>query len=112
MSYSPTTWESGDTITSAKLNKIEQGIASAGGGAGGLVVRFSNNALDKTWQEIHDAAPFVVLVDGETDSFICANLAAVEMSEGEDYVVIFYYSLDGEAAVYVAETANSYPVKQ
>ena len=108
MAYEPTVWKNGDTVTSAKLNKMERGIANAGG----LVVRFSNNALDKTWQEIHDAAPFVVLVDGETDSFICANLAAVEMSEGGDYVVIFYYSLDGEAAVYVAETANSYPVAQ
>ena len=29
MSYIPTTWESGDTITSQKLNKMEQGIVSA-----------------------------------------------------------------------------------
>lgn len=29
MSYTPTNWSSGDTITSAKLNKIEQGIADA-----------------------------------------------------------------------------------
>lgn len=26
MSYTPTTWAAGDTITSAKLNKLEQGI--------------------------------------------------------------------------------------
>lgn len=32
MSYTPTTWTTGDTITATKLNKIEQGIASAGGG--------------------------------------------------------------------------------
>lgn len=38
MSYSPTTWESGDVISSAKLNKIEQGIANAGGGGGSNVV--------------------------------------------------------------------------
>lgn len=29
MSYSPTTWETGDTVTPAKLNKIEQGISTA-----------------------------------------------------------------------------------
>ena len=29
MSYTPTTWKSGDTVTSAKLNKIEQGIATS-----------------------------------------------------------------------------------
>ena len=28
MSYTPTEWKAGDTVTSAKLNKIEQGIAS------------------------------------------------------------------------------------
>lgn len=32
MSYSPTTWTTGDTITATKLNKIEQGIADSGGG--------------------------------------------------------------------------------
>ena len=30
MSYQPTNWSRGDVITSAKLNKIEQGIASGG----------------------------------------------------------------------------------
>ena len=28
MSYSPTTWQSGDTVTSTKLNNIEQGISA------------------------------------------------------------------------------------
>jgi hypothetical protein len=31
MSYTPTNWKAGDTVTSAKLNKMEQGIANAGG---------------------------------------------------------------------------------
>ena len=31
MSYTPTTWVNGDTITAAKLNKMEQGIADGGG---------------------------------------------------------------------------------
>ena len=35
MSYDPTVWKSGDTITSAKLNKLEQGVADAQGGGGG-----------------------------------------------------------------------------
>lgn len=29
MSYTPTNWKSGDVVTSAKLNNIEQGIANA-----------------------------------------------------------------------------------
>ena len=35
MAYEPTVWESGDIVTSAKLNKLEQGVASAAGGGGG-----------------------------------------------------------------------------
>ena len=31
MAYTPTTWNTGDTINAAKLNKIEQGIAGSGG---------------------------------------------------------------------------------
>lgn len=31
MSYTPTTWVTGDTITATKLNNMEQGIANAGG---------------------------------------------------------------------------------
>ena len=33
MSYEPTNWKSGDVVTSAKLNKLEQGVA-----AGSLIV--------------------------------------------------------------------------
>ena len=32
MSYTPTNWTTGDTITASALNKIENGIANAGGG--------------------------------------------------------------------------------
>jgi hypothetical protein len=32
MSYTPTTWQTGDTITAEKLNKLENGVANAGGG--------------------------------------------------------------------------------
>lgn len=31
MTYTPTTWRAGDTITSARLNRMEQGIATGGG---------------------------------------------------------------------------------
>ena len=59
MAYDPTVWKSGDTITSAKLNKLENGLAEAsGGGTGGgaLVVNAtmsgSTIVLDKTYKEI------------------------------------------------------------
>lgn len=31
MAYTPTTWVTGDTVTATKMNKIENGIANAGG---------------------------------------------------------------------------------
>lgn len=58
MGYTPTEWATGDTITASKLNKIESGIANAGGS---LICNTnysstkSNYVLDKTVQEIYDA---------------------------------------------------------
>lgn len=58
MSYEPTNWKTGDVVTSAKLNKLEQGVA------GGVLVAHLDEEtgnVDKTWQEIYDA-----LADGKT----------------------------------------------
>lgn len=66
MSYTPNTWQTGDIVTADKLNHIENGIAGAGGG-GVLVVSLTleDNVLtmNKTWQEIWDAAPAVLFMD-------------------------------------------------
>lgn len=57
MSYTPYTWSSGDTVTAARLNNIEQGVANAGGSVLIVGTTFSNNVLtlDKTYKQIHDA---------------------------------------------------------
>lgn len=34
MSYTPTVWNAGDVVTAEKLNKLEQGVAEGGGGGG------------------------------------------------------------------------------
>ena len=47
MGYTPTTWVSGDTVTAAKLNKMEQGIASSGGSATILYTGISNSSGSK-----------------------------------------------------------------
>lgn len=57
MSYEPTNWKAGDVVTSAKLNKMEQGIA-AGGGI--RIVHLTTNddhsmQLDITPNELMDA---------------------------------------------------------
>ena len=69
MTYTPTTWTTGDTITASALNKIEQGIADAGGGAGGLVVNVMSVdgtlTMDATYAEIYEA------MKSGTPCFIC-----------------------------------------
>lgn len=58
MSYTPTNWQNGDTITAEKLNKMEGGIESANAP---FVVTLTPTALDysgemdKTVAEIHAA---------------------------------------------------------
>ena len=51
MSYTPTTWTTGDTITASALNKIENGIADAGGAT---IITDSSGTLDKTYAEIYN----------------------------------------------------------
>lgn len=52
MSYTPTNWKAGDVVTSAKLNKMEQGIA-AGGGI--KVAHLTGRQLDITPNELMNA---------------------------------------------------------
>ena len=62
MSYNKTTWATGDIVTADKLNNIENGIANNNI----YIVSITSNiedstgdetlTLDKTWQEISDAA--------------------------------------------------------
>lgn len=58
MSYEPTVWQAGDTITSARLNKLEQGVA--GGGGGTMVVTIVQQTgqydfqVDKSFSEVAD----------------------------------------------------------
>lgn len=51
MAYTPTTWNRGDTVTSTKLNKLEQGVANAGSA---VIITDNGTSLDKTFAEIYD----------------------------------------------------------
>lgn len=55
MAYEPTNWKSGDVVTAAKLNKIEQGIYGSV-----FIVHLTEGqegtVADATIQEIYDAA--------------------------------------------------------
>lgn len=65
MSYTPTEWKTGDVITAEKLNKLEDGVANAGGDSGGGVLiatitespedDFSEYSCNKTFNELLQA---------------------------------------------------------
>lgn len=137
MSYIPTNWKAGDTVTSAKLNKIEQGIATSSGtlivhmieqeensgggvksGSGQKSMSNSNeesaSTLDKTWQEIYDAAQVgnvILMVEHEDENmtyytFIPLFGLAVTLSEdlfiayfsngnNDGFLTAYAYSDDG-----------------
>ena len=53
MSYEPTNWQAGDIVTSAKLNKMEQGITNNARDI--FIINNNDGLLDKTAGEIETA---------------------------------------------------------
>lgn len=108
MSYTPTTWTTGDTITATKLNKMEQGIANAGSAMivdtngqyiSGVGEFEYNETLNATFAQIYDA-----LADG-IPVYIRRNIE--EGGYSEDYAccsalysVLCAYKYDDSYRVY------------
>lgn len=108
MSYTPTTWANGDTITAAGLNKIEQGIAATGGV---VVLHMDENtyALDKTWNEIHTllGAGTIMFLVGPYSGYpggLVGDIVKYVYEDEGNYAVVGY---DFFAA---ATAANDYPI--
>lgn len=101
MSYTPTTWATGDTITAQKMNKLENGVANAGGfgGAVGCVVTTANFptgvAANVGWIEIFkktgDTYQYISIFASGTDAIIvpsnCTVYASVPVVSLEGYHV-------------------------
>ena len=92
MSYSPTNWQAGDTVTSAKLNKIEQGIKN-NILITNIIVEDPVAYLDKTWQEIYDADFCIANTTSEGEirtSFVGIKSPANEEQHRSNYEVILF----------------------
>lgn len=106
MSYTPTNWKAGDIVTSAKLNKMEQGIAASGGirvvhltmsgliPGGGNVRSVSSSTtpsmqLDITPNELINALENeeIVVIMGTYSSGICQSLISELHYDGTTYGV-------------------------
>ena len=109
MSYTPTTWKAGDTVTSEKLNKIEQGIVSNSPNI--LIVHLNDTdgvytkILDKTWQEIYDAMP-LVYVDEDTEDTHTRQLVTTIEDIG---IGDFRYRVFVAYLSFVTSSPNGYP---
>lgn len=115
MAYEPTNWKSGDVVTSAKLNKLEQGVANAGGLIVGMDT--TNMTLDKTYREIADAVPTgIVLLPVETaeDDYAISILAEhgtwVDGAHAGEKYVMFVNIAENVTVIAYAPTENDYPV--
>lgn len=106
MAYNPTNWKNGDIVTADKLNKLEQGVANAGGV---LIVTNTNGTLNKTWKEIHDAAPLVWV---EEDGGYFALGAVLEVSG--NYIATFVQPQPdmNNILLFITDSADGYPVRQ
>lgn len=118
MAYEPTVWKSGDVVTSAKLNNIENGIASAILKVNAIMDEQAGTiTLDKTWQEILDANYAVIVIPHDlNEGFDFAMITSIYTmpndSGGTVYSVIgVSFSPEGSVLVQPLETdsADGYP---
>ena len=107
--YQKTNWQSGDTITAAKLNNIENGIA--GGGVLESGMNPETMALDKTWKEIHDASYAILTHSSDEYTKIIMMLLGVAGSAQDGYTCSFVSLSDITVTyAYHADTPDDYPV--
>ena len=105
MAYEKQTWAKGDVVTSAKLNHIEDGIATGGGVlAVNGTIDGNTMTLDKTWQEIHDAGAAILKFEISSDQYI-AWLVSVVIDNGV-YVCEFIGSNNID---FTTDSADGYP---
>ena len=116
MTYNPTNWKAGDTVTSAKLNKMEQGIANGGGMT---VIHIDNEGiLDKTWQEIYDIGCGIVAVedpDNTRHTGITADIYSIDEETYHISLAMFEISDDTVNLIpiyFIADSPSDYPRAQ
>ena len=106
MSYTPTEWNTGDIVSSQRLNKLEEGVKDA---YEVMVINDNDETLDKTWQEIYDAMAqgklCVIRTDFGTPEGGIFNGAVnnVVLESGEYLVKV------GSNMPYSASSATGYP---
>ena len=112
MSYTPTSWKSGDVVTSAKLNKMESGIVAATPYIVNMIWNedLDKNTLDKTAAEIIAAVQKgLVLVLSIEDGYVGAwPMVNAWMDDTDNAFTVFDQD---QPMKFVAASADDYPVQ-
>lgn len=109
MSYTPTNWKTGDVVTSSKLNKLENGVADAGGG-GWLAVEATYSESDQVYTctkkagEIFAARPNVYIYCDDA-SIMEVFYVTKYILDGSEYQ---FYTTD-QKVLFTAPTEDDYP---
>ena len=88
MSYTKREWATGNVVGAVDLNRMEQGIEDAGSGDILIVTTSGTDiiTMDKTWQEIYDAFPNVI-VAYSNEFYANKSLILRVVQHEEDYEV-------------------------
>ena len=109
MSYTPTQWQAGDVITSSKLNKLENGVASSNG------VMFVQ--LVEQIDKLELMMPASELYQALQNGFVMVYQTINSRTELY-YITMYYYNAENSPNVYMfclnglffgATTGDEYP---
>ena len=108
MSYEPTNWKDGDLVTSAKLNKLEQGVANSNHDTVMMTAENNNNTVtftvNKTWQEIWDNNYTMVYMNDNLAGKMFFQIDHIDPSEFGIYVTNYNFQ-----EWLTASSADEYP---
>lgn len=113
MSYTKNTWKSGDTVTSAKLNNIEDGIASSGAFMVHGTISDGTVTLDKTWKEIYNAVQekYVGIIIRPAEGVV-VNLPIIGVESFDStFVIATIGAGEGlETTTFMTDSEDGYPM--
>jgi hypothetical protein len=105
MSYTPTNWATGDVITAVKLNKLEQGVASAGGATVVPYTIGDSSVIQMKASELLDACKtgVVFILYAADDAPVSCEL----INSADFYNNAYTFTAGGNT--FTAESGNDYP---
>lgn len=109
MAYSKNTWQSGDVVTSAKLNNIENGIANTNGNIAYTVDEDETITLSVSYNDVmtmlgNGIVPFLVM---EGEYMFQVYYMNYHVVGGGNYVVGFFDASNNDTQVFMAQDGNS-----